>query len=335
MEIHLDQLQFYAYHGVLPEERQVGGQYVLSLTMAIPDSLALEALQGDDLSATVNYAEAYEVVRAEMERPSALLEHVADRVAQTLLRRFAIVRRVDVDLTKVTPPIAGFDGAGARVSYSLHRRLVVWDFDGTIADTTAGIVRTMNATLSAHGLPEQCDEAIRQTIGLPLRDSIATLGGLEGAKLNDAVGTYHRLFEEIGAPATTLYPGIAEVVRAQKAVGMTLAIATSRGHKSVEALCRALAIHDCFDFFVAVEDVARAKPHPEAVNRLRRLANTDVEHTTVVGDTTYDIEMGRRAGVRTIGVGWGNHSEDELLEAGADFVVRNCEELLPKEGGFG
>ena len=86
-------------------------------------------------------------------------------------------------------------------------------------------------------------------------------------------------------------------------------------------------------YVLGAEDVARAKPHPDPVLQTLESFNCKPEDALVVGDTWYDIEMGRRAGVRTCGVTYGNGSREELMRAGADFLVDDFGELMKLAGG--
>lgn len=319
--ISLD-LTFHARHGVLPQEQSVGGEFRVRLRLSLSEADAADALCSDSLDGTVNYAEVYELVRKEMERPSALIEHVAARICKVLLHTFSKLREVETAVTKVAPPITGFDGRGVTVSRRLRRRLVAWDFDGTIADTSRGIVRTMTAAFERMHLPVPSAEAVCRTIGLPLTQSIAQLSGMQGARLDEAVACYKELFEEVGTEGVTLFDGVREEMEREHRLGLFVGIATSRGHESVCQLCRLLGISEYVDFVVACEDVTVHKPQPEHVWQLCRLAHVLPEDTTVVGDTTFDIEMGRRAGAaKLVGVGWGNHPAEMLRGAGAHIVV--------------
>ena len=109
-------MAFYAYHGVLPQERTVGGEYWVDLTL-YPDNISA-AVQDDRLDGTVNYAEAYEIVRREMAQPSALLEHVDGRIAQALFAAFPALLRIEVEVCKVNPPIgAACEGASVKLVF--------------------------------------------------------------------------------------------------------------------------------------------------------------------------------------------------------------------------
>jgi len=115
--ITLERLRFYAFHGVLPQERRVGGDYVVSLTA---DCDITRAAESDCVDDTVNYAAVYAVVKREMMVPSQLLEHVAARIARAVMSEFGEVSRVSIALTKCNPPM-GADGDGATVRLTMER----------------------------------------------------------------------------------------------------------------------------------------------------------------------------------------------------------------------
>ena len=101
--IRLRQMEFYAQHGVLPQERVVGGRYMVDVALDV--RLDEAALLHDCLEGTVNYAEVYEVVREEMDVPSMLLEQVAMRILKALMKNFSLVERASVNVCKVNPPM--------------------------------------------------------------------------------------------------------------------------------------------------------------------------------------------------------------------------------------
>ncbi len=113
--IRIERLRFRAFHGVLPQESRVGGDYEVTLRIGYPWQ---EAMRSDDVADTLDYAAAYEVVRREMAVPSQLLEHVAGRIAGALLSTFPAITSIDLWLTKVCPPM-GADSKGAGVELHL------------------------------------------------------------------------------------------------------------------------------------------------------------------------------------------------------------------------
>lgn len=320
--ITLADLSFHAFHGVLSQENEVGGNYLVSLKLYIDERDAHDALHHDQLDATINYAEVYQLVSEEMKHSSQLLEHVCARICKVLIRNFKKLQEVEVTLTKCCPPIKGLQGGGISVTHSLKRQLVAWDFDGTIADTRRGIIRTMTETFRCLGYAIPTAEAICQTIGLPLTVSITQLAHIDGDELTKAVLLYRDIFEQVGNEGITLFATVLDEMRRQHESGMFVAIATSRGHESVSNFCKKLGLAPYVDYIVAAEDVEVHKPNPAPIYKLCNMANVLPINTTVIGDTTYDILMGKNAHIgKTIGVNWGNHSCKQLIEAGADIVV--------------
>lgn len=318
-------LRFHAFHGALSEEHIIGGDFEVNLTLHINDYFIHDALWNDNLDATVNYADIYKLVKQETAISSQLIENVAARIARRILCTYEKVGQVDISVTKCSPPIQGFDGKGATVSLSLPRRMVVWDFDGTIADTSEVIVRTMKATFQQLNWSIPNTEAIIHTIGLPLLQSFAILSkDKTEEEYTRAMEVYRKIFDQIGMTGIKLFDGISETLHRQSKEGFVVAIATSRGHESVEILCTQLGIRPYINYIVACEDVNAHKPNPAPVKYLYKETHIAPIHTTVIGDTTYDISMGINARVGcVVGVAWGNHSSKMLYEAGADLVLDN------------
>lgn len=113
--IKLHRMTFFGYHGVLPEERKLGQRFIVDLEL-LTDLRA--AGEQDDLALTVNYAEVFEVVRSIVEgEPCKLIEALAERIAQTVLRTYDAVEAVNVLVTKPAPPFAGdYDGVSVEVT---------------------------------------------------------------------------------------------------------------------------------------------------------------------------------------------------------------------------
>ncbi|MDR0749201.1 MAG: dihydroneopterin aldolase [Tannerellaceae bacterium] len=103
-KIELKNLKFYAYHGVLPQETRVGNNYIITVALTVP---LAKAMISDDLGDTVNYADAYSVIKREMAVPSKLLEHVAGRILYSLKRRFPQLTGIKLSVSKLNPPTGG------------------------------------------------------------------------------------------------------------------------------------------------------------------------------------------------------------------------------------
>lgn len=113
--IYLRGVRFHAFHGVMPQERAVGADFVVDLRIGYDVS---RAMRSDEVEDTLNYAEVYAVVKREMAQPSQLLEHVAGRIAEALAAAFPAIRSVDLAVTKQNPPM-GADSKGAGVEIHL------------------------------------------------------------------------------------------------------------------------------------------------------------------------------------------------------------------------
>ena len=109
--IFINGLRLYAFHGVLPQERQVGGEFIVDLRVHYN---IYKAMETDRVEDTISYADLCDIVKREMAQPSALLEHVAGRIAKTVIQTYPTVESVWLRLTKVNPPM-GADCSGAGV----------------------------------------------------------------------------------------------------------------------------------------------------------------------------------------------------------------------------
>lgn len=113
-KINLKDIRFHSFHGVMEQERMVGNDFVVNLSLELPLD---KAMRSDRLEDTVNYAEIYAVVKQEMDIPSALLEHAAARVLSALKERFPSITAAHIELEKLNPPF-GADIRSASVEIS-------------------------------------------------------------------------------------------------------------------------------------------------------------------------------------------------------------------------
>ena len=111
--ICLRNVRFHAFHGVMPQESRVGADFLINLRVGYP---IVKAMQSDEVGDTLNYAELYDLVKAEMAVPSKLLEHVVGRIVMAIEKCFPQVTSIDLELTKQNPPMgADCDGAGVEI----------------------------------------------------------------------------------------------------------------------------------------------------------------------------------------------------------------------------
>lgn len=211
----------------------------------------------------------------------------------------------------------------------MNFKCIIFDFDGTLADTNTGIVRTYQKTLETLGIPVPSVERISSTIGLPLRECFtAGVDGITDEQADEAVVTYRRLFDGIAIPATTAFPGIVDTLRTLYENGYRLAIATSRSHRSLGILSEKIGVAGFFEGMYGVEDVVNHKPAPDMVNLILKDFGIAPEDALVVGDATYDLLMGHGAGCKVCGVTWGNQGREMLSGVDPEYIIDNISELL-------
>lgn len=124
-----------------------------------------------------------------------------------------------------------------------------------------------------------------------------------------------------------MFPHVAETIRTLHDRGSIVTIATSRGYKSAADFIKGFRLDDIITFIIAAEDVRHAKPDAEPVVKTLNHFGLKPEDAVVIGDTHFDILMGRNAGTMTIGVSYGNGSRQSLIDAGADAVVDDFKDI--------
>jgi phosphoglycolate phosphatase len=208
-------------------------------------------------------------------------------------------------------------------------KLIILDFDGTLADTRGLIVKTMQQTLDALGLEPRTDDQCAAMIGLPLKQAFTDLLPMTDEMGEQCVETYRRIFNANNALyIIPTFPNVLETLHQLHEQGYILTIASSRSNRSLMEFVNDMHLNEVIPYVLGAEDVARAKPHPDPVLQTLETFGCKPEDALVVGDTWYDIEMGRRAGVRTCGVTYGNGSREELMRAGADYLIDDFGELM-------
>ncbi len=211
----------------------------------------------------------------------------------------------------------------------MRYRLVVFDFDGTLCDTSWPIVESANAALRAVGRPERTAKEVLDQVGLPLDVVLGNLVGPDcpAAEVDALCDAYRARFAEAAVGRSPLFDGVEGALRALRGVGCALAVATSRSRRSLEEI---LVLHSIRDLFGALRGggcVRNGKPHPEMLHSIFDETGYCAAECVMVGDTTYDLQMGRAAGAATCGVTWGSHRRAELLAEGPQHLVDDAGEL--------
>ena len=206
----------------------------------------------------------------------------------------------------------------------------MFDCDGTLVDSQNAIVSAMHHACERCGVPAPMAEAVRRVIGLPLREAIARIVPDCTDLEHDRITEYYRLaFTEIrlsGGDFDPLFPGAREAIDTLAAAGLLLGVATGKSRRGLLATLERHGLSDCFVTLKTVDD-GPGKPNPDIL--LAAMAETGVDpgDTVMIGDTSYDMIMARRAGAYAVGVAWGYHAPEELIAHGAHEIARSYDQV--------
>ena len=208
--------------------------------------------------------------------------------------------------------------------------LIILDFDGTLCDTRETIVRTLQMTMRRMGLELRDEATCASTIGLPLADGFhAMYPEMERGMFEACAVEYRKTFEEnrkLLLPK--VFPGVSETLRTLHGSGFQLSVASSRSRRSLMSFIEDFGFAELMSLVIGADDVKAHKPDPEPVMETLRRLSTAAADTLVVGDMPFDILMGKGAGAATCGVTYGNATEAQLRESGADFIISSFPQLL-------
>lgn len=206
-------------------------------------------------------------------------------------------------------------------------QLVVFDVDGTLVDSQHLIVAAMEAGFRGEGLPPPGRTEILGIVGLSLLNAVAALApDLPEARLARIADGYREAFiaqRERGEAHAPLYPGArAALERLAADPDIRLGVATGKARRGLDHV---LASHDLQGMFETMQtaDNHPSKPHPSMLETALIETGLPARQAVMIGDTAFDIEMGKAAGFGTIGVAWGYHPRARLEAAGADRVIED------------
>jgi pyrophosphatase PpaX len=203
---------------------------------------------------------------------------------------------------------------------------LLFDLDGTLIDSIELIMRSMRHAFDGYAASSPTDAEWRALIGRPLVDSFREFVP-EESDVERLIGRYREYQLEHHDRLVRPYDGIVTVIQGFAAAGHPMALVTSKADwLAVRALLH-VGLDSAIPVVVGCDSCTRHKPHPEPVERALALLRSAPEDAIFVGDSPHDVESGRAAGVRTIGVAWGAASRDELARAGADLVIHEVEQL--------
>jgi phosphoglycolate phosphatase len=208
--------------------------------------------------------------------------------------------------------------------------LVVFDFDGTLADSAGGIADCMSAAFEAFGLEPPDVEEVRRRIGLSLEEAIRQLIRDRRDIPVDAVAVrYRELHPAIAAPATVLFPGTREMLSTLDAAGLTLAIVSQKAKRSLTHVLSQCAIDHVFDLVLGSDDVTAAKPHAALYDRhvVPSCGDPARDRVLVVGDTDIDLRFAANIGARSCWAEYGYGHKGSCRALGPAYTISDVSGL--------
>jgi len=204
-------------------------------------------------------------------------------------------------------------------------KYVLFDFDGTVYDTVEGITKSVQYALAKHGIASELSE-LRCFAGPPLADKFIEVYSVTEEQAQQLVVDYRERYRPIGLLECQLFAGMKELILKLKEKGIKTAITTMKPQEMAEMLLEREGMIPLFDVIYGStlsQNITKQKLVEMAMDTL----GADKAETILVGDTKYDIHGAHQAGVAAVGVRYGYAAENELEDAGADFIVDTMQEL--------
>ena len=204
--------------------------------------------------------------------------------------------------------------------------LIVFDWDGTLFDSTALIVRAIQAACRDLGAPVPSDEAAAHVIGLGLQDALQRAVPDLPIDLYPELGRRYRQHYFASHDQVTLFAGVPELLAGLRERNHWLAVATGKNRHGLDEALRISGLADRFDA-TRTADETRSKPHPQMLQELMREFGTDPERTLMIGDTTHDLQLAANAGTDAVAVAYGAHPPEQLGDLRPLTIAHSVPEL--------
>ena len=212
-----------------------------------------------------------------------------------------------------------------------NNKLLLFDYDGTLVDSSEMIIDGTREAFKRCGLQPPEPSKIKSEIGKNLEKAISSyLPPNQITMLDKIAHKYREWYTETdieGKKFEPLFEKIKQTLQTFVRNGWILGVATN---KSSRGLDRGLEYHKIQEFFSITMTADKFPPKPNNAMAIYALEKLKVEKTNayMIGDTVHDIEMGKNAGIGTIGVNWGYNTEKQLVKSNADYIVNNLDELI-------
>lgn len=210
-------------------------------------------------------------------------------------------------------------------------RLVVFDLDGTLADTLSDLAHSMNAALESENLPTHPTESYRKFVGNGISNLVkqVVMDKADDEELCKRVKVFFdNYYPQHLCDFTKAYDGMNGVLKELRKMNVKTAVHSNKPHTFVPQILKTLYPEHQFEIAWGNKDCFERKPSPQALNVIMEQLQCDKESTLYVGDSDVDVFTAHNAGVKVCGVEWGFRGKEELVSAGADFIAKDAENLL-------
>lgn len=207
-------------------------------------------------------------------------------------------------------------------------RAIIFDLDGTLADSRDAILHSLRLCLSEAGIPSSRAEGVAQLVGLPLAECFdRLLPELAQQRRAALVERYRQVYPEVAATHERLFAGMRALLGQCRRWGRRLAIATGKSQQGALNSVQRLALQDDVDAVHGILPGTPGKPHPAVLERALAALQVAPEQALMVGDTDFDLQMAQALGTPSCAVSWGVHSRERLAAQGPRWMCDSVPEL--------
>ena len=212
------------------------------------------------------------------------------------------------------------------------KKLLIFDLDGTLADTLPSITRAINLAANEFGYPESSDDDIRRALGsgarVLCRRRMPAPDADDDAKVSAFLECYEGKYDVTYLDADRCYDGMSETLVELYKRGYMIAVMSNKEDKYVQPLAAQLVPAPMLSYALGQREGYPEKPDPKAPLSVVSALDADLEGCAFIGDTEVDVQTAKNMGVTGVGCAWGYRPREVLVESGADFVISRPEELL-------
>ena len=205
--------------------------------------------------------------------------------------------------------------------------LLIFDWDGTLADSIGRIVEAMNAAAERAGEAPSPEAAVKGIIGLALGEAISTLyPHLDTVQVETFRQHYANIYMALDQQPSPLFEGVVESLDAFRAEGYRLAVATGKARRGLDRVLKANGWEQFFDITRAADET-RGKPHPLMLEEILKHCGVEPGRAVMVGDSAFDLQMASNAGMHSVAVGYGAMSLEALSAFGPQLCIDHFSQL--------